>query len=115
MLNPYNVLGVPPDATEAEIKKAYFQLIREHPPEHDPEQFKRVRQAYEQLRSADVRSKTDVHTFTDPFGAFDWDAVKGRLQLDLKMELDPLLFNLESGLSDLDRTDFTGDFTDIPL
>ena len=115
MLNPYHVLGVRQDATEAEIKKAYFQLIRQHSPEHDPEQFKRIRQAYEQVRSAEVRSKTDVHSFTDPFGDFDWDAVENRLQFDLRMELDSLLFKLESGLSDLDRVDFTEDFTDLPV
>jgi curved DNA-binding protein CbpA len=113
MLNPYHVLGVSQDATEAEIKKAYFQLIRKHTPEHDPERFKRIREAYEQLRSADVRSKTDVHTFTDPFGEFDLAAVERRVKFDLSVTLDPYLFNLDSGLSDLNRTDFSEDYTDL--
>lgn len=115
MLNPYHVLGVEPNATEAEIKKAYFQLIRKHTPERDPERFKRIREAYEQLRSVEVRSKTDVHSFDDPFGEFDITALEQRLTFDLSVTVDPSLFFLDSPLSDLERSDFTEDFTEIAL
>ncbi len=115
MLNPYQVLGVDQGATEAEIKKAYFQLIRQHSPERDPEQFKRIRQAYEQVRSAEARSKADVHSFNDPFGEFNFTALEQRLHFDLSVAVDPALFSLDDRLSDLDRTDFTEDFTGIPL
>jgi|YNPNPStandDraft_1061719.scaffolds.fasta_scaffold88213_2 curved DNA-binding protein CbpA len=114
MLNPYQVLGVDPNATEAEIKKAYFQLVRKHTPERDPERFKRIREAYEQLRSAEARSKTDVHSFHDPFGEFDLAALERRLTFDLSVTLDPSLFSMDSRLSDLDRVDFTEDFTEVP-
>jgi len=43
--SPYAILGVERTATEAEIKRAYFARVREHPPERDPEGFKRVRAA----------------------------------------------------------------------
>ena len=46
----YETLGLSPDAGEAEIKKAYFRLVRLHPPEKDPEQFQQIRHAYELLK-----------------------------------------------------------------
>lgn len=58
--NPYKVLGVERHATEAEIKQAYFVLIREHPPERDPEGFKQIRAAYEKLRAGTERAETDL-------------------------------------------------------
>lgn len=58
--NPYRVLGVERTATEAEIKQAYFALVREHPPERDPEGFKRIRAAYEKLRAGTERAQTNL-------------------------------------------------------
>ncbi|MBO0723547.1 MAG: DnaJ domain-containing protein [Blastocatellia bacterium] len=58
--NPYKVLGVERTAGEAEIKKAYFRLLREHPPERDPEGFKQIRAAYEKLRAGAERAVTDL-------------------------------------------------------
>ncbi len=58
--NPYKVLGIERDASEAEIKQAYFTLIRQSPPERDPEGFKRIRAAYEKLRATGERAETDL-------------------------------------------------------
>jgi curved DNA-binding protein CbpA len=57
---PYKILGVERTANEAEIKQAYFALVREHPPERDPEGFKRIRAAYEKLRAGAERAETDL-------------------------------------------------------
>ena len=38
------------EADEATIKRAYRRAAAEHPPDRDPELFRRVRQAYELLR-----------------------------------------------------------------
>jgi curved DNA-binding protein CbpA len=64
--NPYQVLGIERDATEAEIKRAYFTRVREHPPERDPDGFKRVRAAYEQLRASKERAETDLFLIDEP-------------------------------------------------
>ena len=62
--NPYEVLGVSQDASTAEIKRAYFRLVKERfSPERDPEGFKRIRQAFVQLKSEEERSKTDFLLF----------------------------------------------------
>lgn len=64
--NPYKVLGIEREASEAEIKRAYFSLVREHPPERDPEGFKRVRAAYEQLKAGKERAETDLFLIDEP-------------------------------------------------
>ena len=60
-MNPYNVLGVRPDASEDEIKKAYKALSRKYHPdaninnpnkEQAEEKFKQVQQAYSQIMDA---------------------------------------------------------------
>jgi curved DNA-binding protein CbpA len=58
--SPYKILGVERAASESEIKQAYFALVREHPPERDPEGFKRIRAAYEKLRAGGERAETDL-------------------------------------------------------
>ncbi|TAK31713.1 MAG: hypothetical protein EPO21_16875 [Chloroflexota bacterium] len=55
--DPYAVLGVSPESTPSEIRGAYFALVRAHPPERDPEGFKRIRAAYDQLRSPRKRAE----------------------------------------------------------
>jgi curved DNA-binding protein CbpA len=65
--NPYKVLGVERTASEAEIKQAYFSLLRQNPPERDPEGFKRIRAAYEKLRATSERAETDLFLIDDRF------------------------------------------------
>lgn len=48
--NYYSVLGLKEGASENEIKRAYFRLIRQFSPETDPERFKEIREAYEGLK-----------------------------------------------------------------
>jgi curved DNA-binding protein CbpA len=69
--NPYKVLGVERDATEAEIRHAYLALVREHPPESDPEGFKRIRIAYEKLCTGGERAEPGLFLIDekDDFGA----------------------------------------------
>lgn len=59
-IDPYETLDLPRTATAAEIKQAYFALVRAHPPERDPAMFKRIRAAYERLRDPEKRAETDM-------------------------------------------------------
>jgi hypothetical protein len=45
--DPFQLLGVEPPVSEHDLKRAYTRLIRRFKPEHHPEQFRRVREAYE--------------------------------------------------------------------
>ena len=67
--DPYDVLGVPRDAGDAEIKKTFRRLARELHPDvnrHDPEaeeKFKEAAEAYEILSDAERRSTYDRFGF----------------------------------------------------
>jgi molecular chaperone DnaJ len=67
--DPYEVIGVPRDADEKEIKKAFRRLARELHPDvnrHDPEaeeKFKEAAEAYEILSDADRRATYDRYGF----------------------------------------------------
>lgn len=50
MSDPYDVLGVGSHAGAEVIRQRYLELIRQHPPEQNPERFAEIRRAYEQLR-----------------------------------------------------------------
>ena len=58
MTDPRQVLGVEADASEEEIRAAYLRRIKEHPPESSPEEFERIRDAYETLRDPRRRAQS---------------------------------------------------------
>ncbi len=49
-MDPREVLGIPLNAGEEEIRAAYVQKVKEHPPDRSPEEFEKIRDAYETLR-----------------------------------------------------------------
>lgn len=63
-LGPWEVLGVASGASEEQIRAAYLEKVRLHPPDRSPEEFERIRDAYEQLR--DARSRALLLLEADP-------------------------------------------------
>jgi curved DNA-binding protein len=61
----YQILGVPKNADEKEIKRAYRKLARQYHPDKNPnnhlaeERFKEINEAYEVIGNADNRVKYD--------------------------------------------------------
>ncbi len=45
--DPFLVLGVPQNAGESEVRARYLELVKQFPPERDPEKFREIRAAYE--------------------------------------------------------------------
>lgn len=57
--NHYRTLRIERTADERAVKKAYFTLIREFPPDTHPEEFKSIREAYEVLSDPVARERYD--------------------------------------------------------
>lgn len=64
--DPYEVLQIERQAKTEEIKRAYFQMVRQFPPEREPQKFQEIRRAYEQLRNPELRSLTDLFLLQPP-------------------------------------------------
>ena len=64
--DPYRVLEIDRRAGEAEIKRAYFQLVRQFPPEKAPEKFQEIRAAYDQLRTPESKAQVDLFLIQPP-------------------------------------------------
>jgi DnaJ-class molecular chaperone len=80
----YEVLGVPRDASDDQLKKAYRKLAREYHPDRNPgdkaaeAKFKEVQEAYDVLSDKDKRAKYDQFGFAGPGmggpgGGFHWN------------------------------------------
>lgn len=66
----YKILELRPGASQAEIKRAYFRLVRKYRPEKDPERFQEIRRAYEYLKAEEDKEKRGLalQVPDDPMG-----------------------------------------------
>jgi curved DNA-binding protein CbpA len=109
--DPYAALELPHGASDAEIKRAYFALVRAHPPEREPAVFKRIRAAYERLRDPKKRTETDMMLIQP------WQppARKRRPpQLQPTVQAEDIVAAARA-LTDLDRTDWRDQFQPVKL
>lgn len=63
-MNPFAVLGLDEDVSDAAVRAAYLAAIRAHPPDRDPAGFQRIREAYDAIRDEDRR--LDLRLFGPP-------------------------------------------------
>ena len=80
----YEILGVERGAEERDVKRAYFRLVRKFSPENHPEDFKRIREAYEVLSNVVSRKDYD--------GLTQWG--------------DEINLRMKAGQAAMERTDF---------
>ncbi len=109
--DPYAVLGLIRGASQREVKRAYFQLVRQYPPEESPDAFKVIRSAYERLRTPEVKEETDLFLFQPPY---PWEPRKRCRKIDLEVHAEDV-WNLLLHHGDLGRTDFTEDYRSVQL
>ncbi len=117
LVDPYAVLGVDPAATPDEVKTAYFALVRAHPPERDPEAFKRIRAAYEQLRDPVKRLETDMlrlQVWSEPSLKEILDNAEIDPARTPSVSIDPAdVIRAARAMSDLGRHDFREDYREV--
>lgn len=65
MIDPSEVLGIPPNAGEGEIRAAYLSKVKEYPPDKAPDQFENIRNAFEILSDPRKRTLALLHS-SDP-------------------------------------------------
>jgi curved DNA-binding protein CbpA len=109
--DPYQVLGVAATASQVEIKRTYFALIRQYPPETEAEKFKIIRAAYEKLKDAQRRGETDIFRPQPPP---PWQPPPVSVKLDTHFHPRDVLLALRRW-GELGRTDFSEDFKEIDL
>ena len=109
--DPYAVLGLARGADQNDVRTAYFALVRQHPPEQDPETFKRIRAAYDKLRTTQRRAETDLFMLQPPP---PWSPPKRQPKTDTSVSRQEILA-LARAWSDLARDDFSEDFRPVQL
>ncbi|MDO4294481.1 MAG: DnaJ domain-containing protein [Eubacteriales bacterium] len=85
MMKDCEILGVPQDADQKTIKRAYFKLVKQFTPEKDPELFQKIRRAYENLSAAEkaqsgnlaleypAGTETELDQIRELLGKEEWD------------------------------------------
>jgi curved DNA-binding protein CbpA len=76
----YARLGLERDAARDEVRRAYNALVRKFTPERSPDEFQRIRQAYETLNNSDTRREYD----RKPAPAVDALLLRGKTAMDEK-------------------------------
>ena len=64
--DPFRLLGVTPGVPARELRKAYLKLIRVFKPEHHPDEFQKIRQAYETALAISKHFEEPVESFEEP-------------------------------------------------
>ncbi len=54
--DPCEILGLAPGAGDDDVREAYLRKVKEHPPDRDPEEFERIRDAYQLLQGPRQRA-----------------------------------------------------------
>ncbi len=63
--DPYALLGVSPGASDDQIRRAYLRQVKVFKPDRHPEEFRRVRAAYDQLREQESWFKAWAEAHAD--------------------------------------------------
>lgn len=110
--DPYQVLGIEPGASPEEVRQAYFQKVRAHPPERDPEMFKAIRVAYEQL-SHPMEMLDPLFQLREP-AAWSPGQIRTETKVDTRFHREDVMVALRAW-SDLGREDFSNDLREVDL
>lgn len=66
MMDPAEVLGVGPNAGADELRAAYLQKVKQFPPDRSPEEFEKIRDAFEALNDPRRRTRLMIESARPP-------------------------------------------------
>ena len=55
--DPWQILGVPSEANDEQVRQAYLAKVKAFPPDRCGDEFQRIRRAYEELKDTYHRTK----------------------------------------------------------
>ncbi len=93
MSDPYQVLGLQKDAAGETVRQRYLELVRQFPPEREPQKFAELRAAYDALRDPIVSlekrlfSVSAVHTFESLLAGLNQDEGDQRISTSVLLSL----------------------------
>jgi molecular chaperone DnaJ len=96
MKDYYKILGIPRNASQEEIKRAYYRLAHKYHPDKggDPEKFKEINEAYRILSDPEKRRQYDtygsVFEESTPGPGFDYQWFWGKPDFDFEFEFGDL-------------------------
>ena len=74
--DPYKVLGLEPDASDEDVKRAYRRLAKKYHPDLNPgdpvaaRKMQEVNEAYEQIKNPEKFRQPNAGGYYDPFGGY---------------------------------------------
>ena len=66
MKTPYEILGISEDCNNDTVKKGYLGMVKQFPPERFPDDFQRIRNAYEKIKTEKDRVALELFDKTLP-------------------------------------------------
>ena len=66
MKTPYEILGISEDCNDETVKQGYLLMVKRFPPERFPEDFQRIRAAYEKIKTKKDRATLELFDMTLP-------------------------------------------------
>lgn len=89
MTTPFERLGIAPDASPKEIKRAYHAKLQEFPGHKFPQEFKAIRAAYDAVRQGSTVTVDDFLKRKPLEASFDDNLLAAlRAQATAKVQLD---------------------------
>ena len=66
MKTPYEILGLSEGCNDETVKRGYLVMVKQFPPERFPEDFQRIRHAYEKIKTEKDRTTLELFDTTLP-------------------------------------------------
>ena len=66
MKTPYEILGISEKCNDKTVKQGYLLMVKQFPPERFPEDFQRIRHAYEKIKTEKDRAALELFDRTLP-------------------------------------------------